>query len=103
MRIFLLLVFLLINPIFSQNKTTTLEYIWANNTFQTESLKAFHSMQMVNALVEVNKEFDYFSYSHRDHSIYKGKNIRLHLFKKMTTFIDRSLGDSGKNEQKIID
>jgi len=103
MRIFLLLVFVLIQPIFSQNKTITLEDIWANNTFQTESLQAFHSMQMINALVEANKEFDYFGYPDRAHGIYKGKNTRLHLFKKMTTFIDRSLGNSGENEQNIID
>ena len=62
-----------------------------------------NSMQMINALVEDNKEFDYFGYPDRAHGIYKGKNTRLHLFKKMTTFIDRSLGDSGENEQKIID
>jgi len=62
-----------------------------------------NSMQMINALVEANKEFDYFGYPDRAHGIYKGKNTRLHLFKKMTTFIDRSLGDSGENEQKIID
>ena len=62
-----------------------------------------NSMQMINALVEANKEFDYFGYPDRAHGIYKGKNTRLHLFKKMTTFIDRSLGDSKENEQKIID
>jgi len=45
MRFSLLLLFLIIQPIFSQNKTITLEDIWVNNTFQTESLKAFHSMQ----------------------------------------------------------
>ena len=62
-----------------------------------------NSMQMINALVEANKDFDYFGYPDRAHGIYRGKNTRLHLFKKMTTFIDRSLGDSGKNEQNIID
>jgi len=62
-----------------------------------------NSMQMINALVEANKEFDYFGYPDRAHGIYKEKNTRLHLFKKMTTFIDRSLGDSGENEQNIID
>jgi len=103
MRFFLLLLLFFIHPVFSQNKTITLEDIWANNTFQTESLKAFYSMQMIKALVEANKEFDYFGYPDKAHGIYKGKNTRLHLFKKMTTFIDRSLGDSGENEQKIID
>ncbi len=62
-----------------------------------------NSMQMINALVEANKQFDYFTYPDRAHGIYKGKNTRLHLFKKMTTFIDRSLGEPIENEQNIID
>ena len=62
-----------------------------------------NSMQMINALVEANKQFDYFTYPDRTHGIYKGKNTRLHLFKKMTTFIDRSLGEPIENEQNIID
>ena len=62
-----------------------------------------NAMQMVNALVEANKEFDYFIYPDRAHGIYKGKNTRLHLFKKMTTFIDRSLGEPSQEKQNIID
>ena len=62
-----------------------------------------NSMQMINALVEANKQFDYFTYPDRNHGINTGKNTRLHLFKKMTTFIDRSLGDLEKKEQNIID
>jgi dipeptidyl-peptidase-4 len=60
-------------------------------------------MQMINALVEANKQFDYFTYPDRAHGIRKGKNTRLHLFKKMTTFIDRSLGEPSKSDQNIID
>ncbi len=55
-----------------------------------------NSMQMINALIEANKEFDFFAYPDRAHGISKGRNTRLHLFKKMTTFIDRSLGDKGE-------
>ena len=62
-----------------------------------------NSIQMINALVEANKQFDYFAYPDRAHGIYKGKNTRLHLFKKMTTFIDRSLGETAENKQNIID
>jgi len=62
-----------------------------------------NSMQMINALVEANKQFDYFTYPDRAHGIRKGKNTRLHLFKKMTTFIDRSLGEPSKSDQNIID
>ena len=58
-----------------------------------------NSMQMINALVEANKQFDYFTYPDRAHGISKGKNTRLHLFKKMTTFIDRSLGDKGEKQE----
>lgn len=53
-----------------------------------------NSMQMVNALIKANKEFDFFAYPDRAHGIYKGENTRLHLFKKMTTFIDKSLGNT---------
>ena len=55
-----------------------------------------NSMQMINALVEANKEFEFFAYPDRTHGISEGLNTRLHLFKKMTTFIDRSLGDSAE-------
>ena len=45
MRIFLLLLIVCIQPLFSQQKEITLEDIWVNNTFGTESLEAFHSMK----------------------------------------------------------
>jgi len=62
-----------------------------------------NSMQMINALVEANKQFDYFTYPDRTHSIKKGKNTRQHLFKKMTTFIDGSLAEPLQKTQVIID
>ncbi|MCK4562695.1 MAG: prolyl oligopeptidase family serine peptidase, partial [Flavobacteriaceae bacterium] len=59
-----------------------------------------NSMRMVNALIKANKQFNYFSYPDRAHGIYKGNNTRLHLFKKMTNFIDNSLGEpENKNLQ----
>jgi len=60
-----------------------------------------NSMRMVNALINANKQFDYFSYPDRTHGIYEGKNTRLHLFTKMTNFIDKSLGDSDEQEISI--
>ncbi len=60
-----------------------------------------NSMRMVNALIKANKQFDYFSYPDRAHSIYKGNNTRLHLFKKMTNFIDNSLGGPKNKEVPI--
>jgi len=50
-----------------------------------------NTTRMINALVEADKQFDLFVYPDRTHSIYRGKNTRLHLYKKMTTFIDTHL------------
>ncbi len=45
-----------------------------------------NAMEMVNALVRENKQFDSYFYPGRNHGIYGG-NTRLHLYKKMTNFI----------------
>ena len=47
--------------------------------------------RMVNALVAANKQFDLFVYPDRTHGIYKGQNTRLHLFTKMTNFLEQHL------------
>ena len=47
-------------------------------------------MEMVNALVNANKQFDLFVYPDKNHSIYGG-NTRLHLYNKMTDFILNNL------------
>ncbi|MCB0819400.1 MAG: S9 family peptidase [Bacteroidetes bacterium] len=49
-----------------------------------------NSVEMVNALVKANKQFDFFAYPDRNHGIYGG-NTRLHLFTKMTDFILKNL------------
>jgi dipeptidyl-peptidase-4 len=49
-----------------------------------------NSMDMVTALVNANKPFDFFIYPNKDHGIYGG-NTRLHLFTKMTTFLKENL------------
>ena len=56
-----------------------------------------NTTRMVNALVEANKQFDLFIYPDRTHGIYRGKNTRLHLFNKMTSFIDENLGNTNSN------
>ena len=38
-----------------------------------------------------------------EYGIFKGKNTRLDLFKKMTTFIDHSLGEKQEIQEKLID
>jgi dipeptidyl-peptidase-4 len=50
-----------------------------------------NTMRLTNALIEADKPFDMAVYPDRTHGIYKGKNTRLHLYKKMTKFIDENL------------
>lgn len=45
-----------------------------------------NSMEMVNALVAANKDFDFFAYPDRNHGIYGG-NTRIHLFNMMMDFV----------------
>lgn len=49
-----------------------------------------NSMEMISALVAANKQFDFFVYPDKNHSIYGG-NTRLHLYTKMTDFILNNL------------
>ncbi len=48
------------------------------------------SAEMVNALVEANKQFDTYYYPNRNHGIYGG-NTTLHLYTKMTNFLQEKL------------
>lgn len=45
-----------------------------------------HTAEMVNALVNANKQFDTYFYPNRNHGIYGG-TTRLHLYTKMTNFL----------------
>ena len=45
-----------------------------------------NSMQMIEALVQANKQFDWAIYPDKNHGIYGGKT-RIQLYNKMTTFI----------------
>lgn len=49
-----------------------------------------NTMEMVDALVGANKQFDLFIYPNKNHGIYGG-TTRLHLFTKMTEFVLRNL------------
>jgi dipeptidyl-peptidase-4 len=44
-----------------------------------------NTMEMVNALVEANADFDMFIYPNKNHGIYGG-NTRMHLFNKLLAF-----------------
>ena len=49
-----------------------------------------NSMELVNALVKADKQFDLFVYPNRNHGIYGG-NTRNHLFTMMLNFIEKNL------------
>ena len=51
-----------------------------------------NTYRLINELVKENKPFDSEIYPDRTHGIYRGKNTRLHLYNKMTTFIKQNLG-----------
>ena len=45
-----------------------------------------HAVEMSNALIKANKQFDTYYYPNRNHGIY-GDNATIHLYTKMTNFI----------------
>ncbi len=49
-----------------------------------------HTMRMVEALIQANKQFDWAIYPDKNHGIYGG-NTRLHLYNKMTNFVKDNL------------
>ncbi len=51
-----------------------------------------NSLRMIDALIDANKQFEWMIYPDKNHSIYGG-NTRLHLYTKMTNFINKTLGD----------
>ena len=62
-----------------------------------DNVHAQHSMRMIEALVQANKQFDWAIYPDKNHGIYGG-NTRVHLYNKMTDFANESLRD--KKEEK---
>ena len=50
-----------------------------------------NSYRMANALITANKQFDFLVYPDRTHGIYEGRNTRLHLYTKMTNFLEEHL------------
>ncbi|WP_369047699.1 S9 family peptidase [Tenacibaculum sp. UWU-22] len=59
-----------------------------------------NAMQMANALIRANKQFDFFIYPDRTHGIYEGKNTRLNLYTKITAFIEKHLGKNHKKTKE---
>jgi len=60
-----------------------------------------NTRRMINALVEADKPFEQAIYPDRAHGIRRGKNTRLHLYKKMTSFIQENMINNKDNELKI--
>jgi dipeptidyl-peptidase-4 len=58
-----------------------------------------NTMRMVEALVQANKQFEWMIYPDKNHGIYGG-NTRLHLYTKMSNFIDSTLGDKRDQTEK---
>ncbi len=51
-----------------------------------------NSVEMVDALVRANKQFDFFAYPDKNHSMYGGKgSARFHLYNMLTNFILENL------------
>ena len=49
-----------------------------------------HSVEMINALIKANKQFDQHYYPNRNHGIY-GDNATIHLFTRITEFVRTQL------------
>ncbi len=49
-----------------------------------------NAVEMSNALIKANKQYDTYYYPNRNHGIYGG-NTRLHLFNKLTDFVKENL------------
>jgi len=59
------------------------------------------SAEMMNALIDANKQFDTYTYHNRAHGI-RGGNTRLHLYTKMTNFLNEKLkGDAVNYNNKV--
>ncbi|MDO5979806.1 S9 family peptidase [Flavivirga spongiicola] len=58
-----------------------------------------NTMRLAEALIQADKQFDWAVYPDKNHGIYGG-NTRLHLFKKMTHFINDKLGDKIEKQKE---
>lgn len=58
-----------------------------------------HTVEMANALISANKQFDTYFYPNRNHGIY-GDNARLHLYQKMTDFLKTDLMGRAQLQRK---
>ncbi|MFK7981051.1 MAG: S9 family peptidase [Saprospiraceae bacterium] len=59
------------------------------------------SAEMMNALIDANKQFDTYTYHNRNHGIYGG-TTRMHLYNKMTNFLNAQLKGEAKNYNRGV-
>lgn len=59
-----------------------------------------NTAEMANALIGSNKQFDTYFYPNRNHGIY-GNNARLHLYTKMTNFLNDKLKSGDLDNEHI--
>jgi len=59
-----------------------------------------NTMRMAEALIQANKQFEWAIYPDKNHGIYGG-NTRVHLYNKMTNFIQENLGTPLKEKEEI--
>jgi dipeptidyl-peptidase-4 len=76
-------------PIFHANKLKG-NYLIIHGSGD-DNVHVQNTYQMSNALIKANKPFDQVIYPDRRHGIYEGQNTRLHLYNKMTKFLDTHL------------
>ena len=58
------------------------------------------SAEMMNALIDANKQFDVYTYHNRNHGIYGG-TTRMHLYNKMTNFLNEKLKGDAVNYNAV--
>ena len=58
------------------------------------------SAEMMNALIDANKQFDTYTYHNRNHGIYGG-TTRMHLYTKMTNFLNEKLKGDAINYNQV--
>lgn len=77
------------SPLFFANNLNG-KYLLIHGTVD-DNVHVQNSMQMINALIDANKQFDSEFYPDSNHGIYQRRNSRLQLYERMTKFIEENL------------
>jgi dipeptidyl-peptidase-4 len=77
------------SPLFFANQLKG-KYLLIHGTGD-DNVHVQNTMQMINALIDADKQFDSEVYPDSNHGIYQRRNSRLQLYKRMTKFIEENL------------